>query len=113
MGESRVSSGRGCRSAKGDGSLESMCTVDVVGEPSASVRGNVGRGIVGCGDSGGVSRFRWWVMASSMISTAVSSVSVMVGVVMGVVMVVEEGKGMSVYGESGGSFIHLSALRRP
>src|SRR6266702_1431007 len=93
MGESRVSSGSGCRSAKGDGSLESMWTVDMVGESSAIVRGNVGSGSVGCGDGGGVLRLRWSAMATSMISTAVSSASVMVGVVMGVVMVVGERRG--------------------
>jgi len=37
----------------------------------AIVRGNVGKGIVGCGDGGGVRRLRWFVMASSMISIAV------------------------------------------
>src|SRR6266571_2312607 len=93
MGESRVSSGRGCRRAKGDGSLESMWTVDVAGESSTMVRGNVGSGSVGCGDGGGVVRFKWLVMAVSMISTAVSSASVIIGVVMGVVMVVREERG--------------------
>ena len=43
------------------------------------VSGNVGRGIVGCGDGGGVLMFRWLVIAVSMISTAVSSTAVMVG----------------------------------
>src|SRR6266702_5369694 len=113
MGESRVSSGRGCRRAKGDGSRESMGTVDVVGESSAIVRGNVGSGSVGCGDGGGVLRLRWLAMAVSMISTVVSSASVIVGVVMGVVMVVREERGCLVYGGSGSSFIHLSALYRP
>src|SRR6266702_4203625 len=84
MGESRVSSGRGCRRAKGDGSRESMGTVDVAGEFIAIVRGNVGSGSVGCGDGGGVVRFKWLAMAVSMISTAVSSASVITGVVMGV-----------------------------
>src|SRR6266702_8865675 len=93
MGESRVSSGSGCRRAKGDWSRESMWTGDVVGESSAMVRGNVGSGSVGCGDGGGVSRLRWLAIAVSMISTAVSSVSVIVGVVMGVVMVVRERRG--------------------
>ncbi len=43
------------------------------------VSGNVGRGIVGCGDGGGILRFRWLVMAALMISTAVSSTAVIVG----------------------------------
>src|SRR6266702_1007059 len=93
MGESRVSSGRGCCRAKGDGSRKSMWTVDVVGEFSAIVRGKVGSGSVGCGDGGGVSRLRWLARAGSMISTAVSSASVMIGVVIGVVMVVREERG--------------------
>ena len=54
----------------------------------AIVSGNVGRGIVGCGDGGGVWRFRWFVMAASMISTVVSSSAVIVGEEIGVDMVV-------------------------
>src|SRR6266702_1898019 len=88
MGESRVSSGRGCRSANGDRSLESIWTVESVGEDSVRVSRNVGKGTVGCGDGGGVLRFKWLVIAASIISTAVSSASVMVGVVVGVVMLV-------------------------
>ncbi len=52
------------------------------GEGIAMVRGNVGSGIIGCGDGGGVVIVRWLVITSSMISTAVT-----VGEV-GVVMVV-------------------------
>src|SRR6266702_21411 len=103
MGESRVSCGRGCRRAKGDGSRESI----------AIVRGNVGSGSVGCGDGGGVVRFKWLAIAVSMISTAVSSASVMIGVEMGVVIIVREEGGCWFFGGSGGSFIRLSALHRP
>src|SRR6266702_1424172 len=113
MGESRVSSGRGCRKAKGDGSRESMWIVDVAGEFVAIVRGNVGSGSVGCGDGGGVVRFKWLTIAASMISTAVSSASVITGVVMGVVMIVREEERMLVFGGSGSLFIRLSALHRP
>ena len=67
--------------------------MDVAGEFMAIVRGNVGSGSVGCGDGGGVVRFKWLAMAVSMISTAVSSASVITGVVMGVVMVVRERRG--------------------
>src|SRR6266702_5575456 len=108
MGESRVSSGRGCRSAKGDGSLESMWTAESVGDDKAKVRGKVGK--VGCGDGGGVLRLRWLVMAASMISTAVSSVSVIVGVVMGEVMVVVRRGEVSISYRSGDSFIRSSGL---
>ncbi len=47
MGESRVSLGRGCLSAKGDGSWSSMCMAESWGDGMAMVRGNVGSGIVG------------------------------------------------------------------
>ena len=50
----------------------------------------MGGGIVSCGDGGGVLRFRWLVMAASMILTAVSLVAVIVGEDVGVVMVVGE-----------------------
>src|SRR6266702_8338907 len=110
MGSSRVSSGRGCRSAKGDGSLESMWMAESVGDDSARVRGYVGNGMVGCGDGGGVLKLRWLVMAASMISTAVSLVSVMVGVVMGEVMVVVRRGEVSISYRSGDSFIRSSGL---
>jgi len=45
----------------------------------ARVSGNVGRGIVGCRDGGGVLRFRWLVIAALIILTAVSSMAVIVG----------------------------------
>jgi len=49
------------------------------GDGMTRVSGNVGSGIVGCGDGGGVLRFRWLLRAASMILTAVSSTVVMVG----------------------------------
>jgi len=54
-----VLSGSGCHSANGEGSWSSMW-MDVSGDEDgmASVSGNIGRGIVGCGDGGGVLRFR-------------------------------------------------------
>ncbi len=67
-----------------------MCMVESCGEGIAMVSGNVGSGIVGCGDGGGVLRFRWLVIAVSIISTAVSSMAVIVGEDTGVVMVVVE-----------------------
>ena len=79
-----------------------------MGESSASVRGNVGNGMVGCGDGGGVFRFSWLAMTVSMILTAVSSVSVM-----GVVIVVNGRGVMFVFGGNGSSFIPPSALHRP
>jgi len=45
----------------------------------ARVSGKVGSGIVGCGDGGGVRRFKWLLMAILMISMAVSSTAVIVG----------------------------------
>ncbi len=92
MGKLRVLSGSGCWSANRDGSLESMCTVVSCGEGMVIVRGKVGKGIIGCRDGGGILRLRWFVMAASMILTAVSSTLVMVGVEVGVVMIVS-GKG--------------------
>src|SRR6266702_8319775 len=79
MGELRVLSGSGCCSANGEGSWSSTCTAESCGDGMAMVRGKVGKGIVGCGDGGGVRNVRWLVMASSMISTAVSSIAVIVG----------------------------------
>ncbi len=59
MGESKVLSGSGCRSVNGDGSRLSMWTVDSGDWGGiARVSGNVGSGIVGCGDGGGVQRFK-------------------------------------------------------
>ncbi len=72
-------SGSGCRSANGEGSRSSTCIAESWGDGIAMVRGNVGSGIVGCGDGGGVRRLRWFVMASSMISMAVSSTAAIVG----------------------------------
>ncbi len=79
MGELRVLSGSGCRNASGEGSQLLTYTAESWGDGIAMVRGNVGKGIVGCGDGGGVRKVRWFVMASSMISTAVSSIAVIVG----------------------------------
>jgi len=88
MGESRVLSGRGCQSVKGEGSQSLMCTAESCGDGMAMVRGNIGSGIVSCGEGGEVLRLGWLVMAASMILTAVSSLLVMVGEEVGVVMVV-------------------------
>jgi len=71
----------------------SVVTVD--GDGIAIVSGKVGRGIVGCGDGGGVCRFRWLVRASSMISMAVSSVISVRGDEVGVVIVVVGKRRMS------------------
>ena len=59
------------------------------------VRGNIGNGIIGCGDGGGVLRFRWLVMAALIILMTVSLVAMIVGEDVGVVMVVVREKGMS------------------
>jgi len=56
-----------------------MCTAESWGDGMAIVSGNVGSGIVGCGDRGGVRRLRWFVMASSIISIAVSSTTMVTG----------------------------------
>ncbi len=73
-------SGSGCHSANGDGSQLSTWIVASGGEDGmARVSGNVGRGIVGCRDGGGVLRFRWLVIAALIILTAVSSMAVIVG----------------------------------
>src|SRR6266702_5986041 len=112
MGESRVLSGSGCLSANGDGSWSSMWIAVSVGEEGmAIVRGNIGRGIVGCGDGGGVWMFRWFVMAASIISTAVSSV--IVGGEVGVDMVVMGDEGMRFFPCRCLSFIRPWALHRP
>ncbi len=80
MGESKVLSGSGCHSANGDGSRSSIWTVGSGdGDGMMRVSGNVGSGIVGCGDGGGVRRFKWLTRAVSMILTAVSLMVVIVG----------------------------------
>src|SRR6266571_981127 len=113
MGESRVSLGRGCLSANGEGSRESMCTAESCGEGIAIVRGNVGSGSAGCGDDGGVLRLRWLARTSSIISTAVSSAAEIIGERVGVVIVrVDEGE-MLILRQSKESFISLWALHRP
>jgi len=92
MGESKVLSGRGCLRVNGDGSLLLICTAESCGKGMAMVRGKVGNSIVGCGEGGGVQRFKWLVMAALMILMAVSSVAVMEGEAEGVDMiVVDEG----------------------
>ncbi len=83
-------SGRGCLSAKGDGSQSSTWMAESCGDDMAIMRGNVGSGMVGCGDRGSVRKFRWFMMATSMISTAMSSTAVMVGEGVEVVTVVRE-----------------------
>src|SRR6266702_4359090 len=114
MGESSVLSGSGCLSANGEGSWSSMCTAESDGEVGiAMVSGNVGRGIVGCGDGGGVLRFKWLLRASSITSTAVSSTAVIVGDRVGVVMVVVGEDGILLVRRYCPSFIHLWALLRP
>jgi len=75
-----VLSGSGCRNANGDGSRSLIWTVGSGdGDGMVRVSGNVGSGIVGCGDGGGVWRFRWLPKAALMISTAVSLTAVIVG----------------------------------
>jgi len=57
-----------------------MWTVESDGEVGiAMVRGKVGRGIVGCGDGGGVLMFKCLVRAASMISMVVILTAVIVG----------------------------------
>ncbi len=51
-------SGRGCLIAYGDGSQLLIWMEDSSGEGMANVRGNVGSGILGCGEGGGVVRVR-------------------------------------------------------
>jgi len=60
------------------------------------VRGKVGSGIVGCGEGGGVQRFKWLVIAALMILMAVSSTVVIVGEAVRVVMIVVSEEGMFV-----------------
>ncbi|SRR6266702_11358 len=116
MGESRVLSGSGCHNASGEGSRLSTCTAESWGDGMAMVRGNISKGIVGCGDGGGVRNVRWLVMASSMISTAVSSIAVIVGegVMDGSGEDIAEGDGDGDFFSCFcGSFIMLWALLRP
>ncbi len=79
----------------GEGSQLLMWTAELEGDGMVMVRGNVGSGKVSWGDGGGVQRFKWLVMAASMILTAVSSTAVIVGEGMGVVMVVMVKRKMS------------------
>ncbi len=39
---------------KGEGSLLSMCIAESCGEGMVIVRGNIGNGMGGCGDGGGI-----------------------------------------------------------
>ncbi len=84
----------------------------------AMVRGDIGSGIVGCGDGGGVWRLRWLTRASSMISTAVSSTALIVGEeVEGVIVArgedIVRDEGVGGFCSFHCSFIHPWALLRP